>query len=382
MEIEAKIQLLGQAAQYDTCQGCGTHAHRVRDDIGRWIYPAVRPDGVRVALLKVLQSNACVNDCAYCAHRQGRDVPRSAFSPDELAHLFDNLARRGRVQGLFLSSGVGSNPGRATERMLATAELIRRRYGYPGYIHLKILPGADEASIEAAIKLAQRVSVNLEAPNARRMAALSQAKDFERTLLTPLRTAHRLRQAVGRPTSITTQFVVGAAGESDWEILATSARLYEEVRLARAYYSAFQPIRGTPLEDRPPAPAWREHRLYQADFLLRQYGFRVEEIVFDRKGDLPRHADPKLLWAQCHPEFFPVEVNTARREELLRIPGIGPQSAATILGRRKEGHLRELDHIGLGRPVEHRAAPYILLDGKRPAFQPPLWNHLAAAVAR
>lgn len=374
MELWQKVDLLGQAAQYDICPGCGTHASRVRDDIGRWIYPAVRPDGTRISLLKVLQSNVCENDCAYCANRSGRDIRRSAFVPDELARLFDELVRRGRVEGLFLSSGVCGNVHRATDRMLATVELIRHRYHFPGYVHLKILPGADEASIEASALLAQRVSVNLEAPNAQRIATISQTKDFDRELLAPLRMAHKMRSELGHPLSITTQFVVGAADEADQEILATSDRLYRELRLTRAYYSAFQPIPDTPLENHVPTPAWREHRLYQADFLLRQYGFQFQEIVFDEDGNLPRRADPKLAWAHCHPEFFPVEVNTASREELLRVPGIGPKSASLILGRRKQGQISDLNHIGLKGAVARHAAPYVLLDGVRPTFQISMWN--------
>jgi len=192
------------------------------------------------------------------------------------------------VEGLFLSSGVWGGSNRATERMLDTVTIIRRRYHFDGYVHLKILPGADEASIEASVKMANRVSVNLEAPNAQRLRAITGAKDFERDLLGPLRTADRVRRQMGRRVSITTQFVVGASDEPDRELLASAAALYEHLRLARVYYSAFQPVRGTPLEDHPPTPTWREHRLYQADFLLRQYGFRFQDLGFGLDGNLPR----------------------------------------------------------------------------------------------
>lgn len=375
MDLWQKVDLLGGAAQYDTCQGCGTHAHRTRDDSGRWIYPAVRPDGQRIRLLKVLQSNACENDCAYCAHRSGRDIPRSAFSPDELARAFDELVRRRQAEGLFLSSGMCGRVERATERMLATVELVRRRYQFKAYVHLKILPGADDASIEASLRLAQRVSVNLEAPNAERIRILSHAKDWDRHLLAPLRTAHRLRRELGRPTSMTTQFVVGAAQESDREILSTTTRLYREMDLDRAYYSAFQPIPDTPLEGRPATPAWREHRLYQADFLLRQYGFSFDDLVFDDQGNLSAHADPKMLWAMHHPERFPLEVNTASREDLLRVPGVGPKSVAIILARRRQGRIRALDQMGLPGALARRAAPFVTLNGRRPEFQLPLWGN-------
>jgi predicted DNA-binding helix-hairpin-helix protein len=374
MEIERKIDLLGEAAQYDICRQCGTHTSRTRDDLGRWIYPAVRPDGKRVAMLKVLQTNVCERDCAYCANRSQRDTPRSAFQPEELAAAFDGMVRRGLCQGLFLSSGVGGNVGRASERMLATVELVRRRYAFRGYIHLKILPGADDAIIEASVRLADRVSVNLEAPNPERLAALSRSKDFRGDLLAPLRRADSIRREVGPAVSLTTQFVVGAAGESDREILATTVSLYRGIGLARAYYSAFQPVRDTPLEGHPPTPTWREQRLYQVDFLLRRYGFQFDELCFNAQGSLPREADPKQVWAWHHPAFFPVEVNRASLETLLRVPGIGPISAQRILGRRHVATLRDLRDLGLGEAGARRAAPYILLDGRQPTRQLTFWE--------
>jgi len=373
MDLLQKIDLLGESARFDICRGCGSHDSRVKDDLGRWIYPAVRPDGKRIDMLKILQSNVCEKDCAYCANRSGRDVRRISFKPDELAQGFSELLRRGRVQGLFLSSGVCGSTAHATERMLATVEILRRRYLFGGYIHLKILPGADDASIEAAVRMADRVSVNLEAPNALRIGALSKGKDFERDLLAPLRKADKIRRYAGRSVSMTTQFVVGAAGECDSEILTTSTQLYSGIHLARAYYSAFQPIGDTPLENHPPTPAWREHRLYQADFLLRQYGFALQEIVFQPDGNLAREVDPKLQWAIHHPEFFPLEINSASPEELLRVPGIGPVSARRIVQQRGKARLRELSHIRLSGADGGRAAPYILLDGRRPSFQMALW---------
>ena len=378
MDILQKIDYLGGAAQWDICRGCGTETSRTRDDLGRWIYPAVRPDGTRIDMLKILQTNACERDCFYCANRSGRDTRRMSFTPDELARAFDEMAHRNLVQGLFLSSGICGSTSRAMERMLATVELVRRHYHFGGYVHLKILPGADDASMEAAIKMAQRVSVNLEAPNPERITAISQSKDFQRELLGTLRRADKLRRQMGRPVSITTQFVVGAADEADREILSSTASLYRELRLGRAYYSAFQPIENTPLENHPATPPHREHRLYQADFLLRQYGFRFEEIVFDPCGNLPSHGDPKLIWALRHPEVFPLEVNTAPQERLLRVPGIGPRSAQRIVNWRKQSKLRELRHIAETGADADRAAPFILLNGSRPSFQMPLWEWQAA----
>jgi predicted DNA-binding helix-hairpin-helix protein len=378
VDIRQKIDLLGEAAQHDICRGCGSHSSRVQDDLGRWVYPAIRPDGQRISMLKVLQTNVCEKDCAYCANRSGRDIRRTAFTPDELARTFDQMAHRRLVEGLFLSSGICGHADQAMQRMLATVELIRRQYGFRGYIHLKILPGADDASIEAAVRLADRVSVNLEAPNPQRIQHLSHTKDFFRELLAPLRKADEMRQALKPGVSMTTQFVVGAAGESDKEILSSATSLYSNLRLARVYYSAFQPVRDTPLENHDPTPTWREHRLYQADFLLRQYGFTFDEIVFGEEGRLPREADPKLAWALSHPECFPIEINTASQRDLLRIPGIGPRSAQKIIARRKQGRLRELAHIDLPPASVRQAAPFVLLGGKRPSYQLPLFDPTAA----
>jgi predicted DNA-binding helix-hairpin-helix protein len=263
------------------------------------------------------------------------------------------------------------------DRMSACVELIRTRYAFSGYVHLKILPGSSEAHIERALQLAHRVSVNLEAPNPERLAAIAPRKDFYDELTRPLRVAKRLIDASGgrlAPAGQTTQFVVGAAGEPDQEILFTTARLYQDLDLRRAYYSAFQPVLGTVLEEHEPTPAWREHRLYQADWLLRFYGFRYDDLIFDPYGNLPRTADPKMMYAQAHPELFPVEVNLARREELLRVPGLGPRSVGRILQWRRQGTLRELGDLAKAGAVSKRAAPYIILDGKRPAHQMALWD--------
>jgi predicted DNA-binding helix-hairpin-helix protein len=263
------------------------------------------------------------------------------------------------------------------DRMIACVELVRQRYQFQGYVHLKLLPGASEAHVERAVQLAHRVSVNLEAPSAEHLAVIAPRKDFFDELTRPMWMAKRLIDESGgrlAPAGQTTQFVVGAAGESDQEILSTTARLYGEVGLKRAYFSAFQPVAGTPLDGREPTPAWREHRLYQADWLLRFYGFAFEDLVFDGAGNLPRLADPKMLYARAHPEFFPVEVNRASREELLRVPGLGPRSVGRILSWRRQGVLREMGDLRKAGAVADRAASFVLLEGKRPPHQLPLWE--------
>ncbi len=374
MDRLEKMKLLARAAQYDLCASCGAHASRVQDEIGQWIYPAALPDGKHVALLKVLQSNLCENDCLYCANRRSRDGHRGGFNPEDLAAAFDELVRRGRAQGLFLSSAVCGSVSRTMERMIATVELVRLKYRFAGYVHLKLLPGCEEAAVERAVQIADRVSVNLEAPNAERLQRLSRDKRFEQDLIQPMQWAKQFRdRELGAKAGLTTQFVVGAAGESDQEILGTVARLYLESSLTRAYFSAFQPIPNTPLETLAATPPLREHRLYQSDFLFRRYGFALQDVVFDHDGNLLSDSDPKLAWARAHPEYFPIEVNRASREQLLRIPGIGPRSAGRILRMRRQSKLRQIEDLCAAGAVAARAARFILLDGRRPPQQLGLW---------
>lgn len=401
MDLVQKVQALGESAQHDLCNSCGMRESRKQDDLGRWIYPAALPNGGSIRLLKVLLTNVCEKNCYYCGIRARRDVPRTSFTPDELARGFDQMNRAGLVDGIFLSSAVCEGPSPTMDGMIAAIELLREHYAFRGYVHLKLLPGCSEAHVERALQLAHRVSVNLEAPNAERLARIAPRKVFYEELTRPMEIASRLLRkayppsvapaAAGgsderpvaswrkrggplAPSGQTTQFVVGAAGESDQEILSTTWRLYRELDVARAYFSAFQPVPGTPLDGLPAAPAWREHRLYQADWLLRFYGFGYQDLVFDEGGNLPRRADPKRLYGLRHPELFPVEVNRAGRQELLRVPGIGPRSAGRILDLRRLGTLGSLEDLARMGVDAARAAPFVLLDGKRPPFQLPLWD--------
>ncbi len=374
MDVEQRLYALGQAARFDVCQATDRPADApVRDELAGCIFRAVRRGGGCTPLLKVLQSSVCERDCAYCANRAGRDARRSTLTPEELARTFDDMARRRLVEGLFLSSGMCGQADQAMGRMLATVELLRRQYEFRGYIHLKILPGSDPVAIAQAVSLADRVSVNLEAPTPARLAALSQIKDYGGELWAALETAQALRRK--RPTwvSMTTQFVVGAAGEEDRELLTTASRLYRQLGLARVYYSAFRPVPDTPLEGHPPAPLWRQNRLYQADMLLNAYGFAAGELVYDQGGMLAREEDPKQAWARAHPEFFPLELNRATRQDLLRVPGIGPTTAERLLAWRRQGTLTELAQVKKAGAVAGRAAPYILLAGRRPQHQLSLW---------
>jgi predicted DNA-binding helix-hairpin-helix protein len=372
--IEKKLQALGGESLFDLSCSCGLEPARQKGPQGRWVYPAVMPDGSRVRMLKVLLDNACQNDCAYCAQRAGRDTPRDRFEPDELARLFDQLARAKKVEALFLSSGLGGNTIRTMDRIIATTEIIRKRYQFRGFIHLKILPGVEYSQVERAAQLAQRISINLEVPGANRLSEISSSKNFATDILTRMWWIAKL---VKDPKTLakghTTQFVVGAAGESDKEIVAASAGLYGDYNLSRAYYSGFQPIPQTPLENLPPTNFMREHRLYQVDFLLRKYGFKNEEIPFESSGNLSLKVDPKTAWARINRNLFPVEVNTAEPEQLLRVPGLGPLSVKRIVKARSQGKIRWLSDLSKFGAVSQRAADYLLFCGKLGNRQLPLF---------
>ena len=405
MDTREKLDLLGQAARYDDCtvldsdetaDGRGFFAPATVDPRppSRDMFPCVShvttPWGQRKAVLKVLQTSACQNNCNYCAFRAGRDIRRAHLTPDELARSFDLMYRAGVVEGMFLSSGIIGTT-RTMDEMLATTELVRQKYGFRGYIHLKVLPGAEAAHIARAVELADRISVNLEGPTQERLASARAAESDGRSdrpaadrggdhPCTRSDSSRSPRWAGTRPAptigetrlGMSTQFVVGPAGESDRELLSTVQMLYREVRLARAYYSAFSPVKNTPLEGVAPTHPTREHRLYQADWLLRYYNFGAEELPFDADGQLSQEIDPKAAWAQAHPERFPIEVNAAPLPELLRIPGIGPTSAKAIVQARRQAKLRELGDLRKLGARADRAAPFVTLAGQRPPHQPPL----------
>jgi len=367
MDTIDKVNILSKEARYDLCSSylCqGKEASRKRDAQGRWIYPAAMPNGKTILLFKVLMTSACDNDCLYCALRCSRDVPRTGFKPEELAQTFMELYQHRIAEGLFLSSAVAGSSSAMMERMIKAVEIIRFKYRFTGYIHLKILPGASFDYVERAMNLSDRVSVNLEAPNPERLKMISGRKNFEEDLLKRMRWIKSLADQRGKKAKHTTQFVVGAAGESDKEILETTTKLYKEVEISRAYFSAFQPLEGTPLQDHPPTSPAREHRLYQADFLFRDYGFKFDDLIFDGEGNLPLDADPKLIWAFNNPAFFPLEVNKAGKEELLRVPGLGPKSVSRILKMRAKERFHSLNELKGTGAVIKRATPFILINGR------------------
>ena len=368
---EQKLDLLGRLARFDLSCACGAPTGRQRSDLDRWIYPAVLPGGKTAPLLKVLLTNSCEKNCRYCENRCGRDVERLSFGPEELARTFMQLFESGRVMGLFLSSALMGGGVRTMDRMIATAEVLRRRHAFRGYLHLKILPGVQESQVERAGALATRVSINLEVPHRRFLGTIAPEKEPD-DLAGPLGWILKHRDAGRRgwaPSGFTTQFMVGAAGETDRDILTKTFALYRTMKAARVYYSAFQPVAGTPLENEKACPLWREHRLYQCDFLMRRYGFDLDEIDFAGAGNLDEKEDPKMRWARAHPATFPVEVNRAPLELLLRVPGIGPTSARRIVAMRWESAIRSPAQLRAAGAAARRAAPYVLLDGRLPPRQ-------------
>ncbi|MBI5942853.1 MAG: hypothetical protein HY864_00670 [Chloroflexi bacterium] len=341
-----------------------------------FVHPAQLPNGQKILLLKTLLSSACERDCFYCPFRAGRDFRRATFKPDEFAGLFSKMNRGGMAEGVFLSSGLAGGGVRTQDKLLDTAEILRKKHHFRGYLHLKIMPGAEKDQVYRAMQLADRVSVNLEAPNTERLAKLAPHKVFMEELLRPLKWVEEIRRTVPaykfwnrRWPSTVTQFVAGGSDESDLELLTITNWLNKNVRLKRAYFSAFHPIRDTPLENKPAVHPMREHRLYQASFLLRDYGFDLEDLPFTTDSNLPLNADPKQAWAQMYLVNSPVEINKAEKQELIRIPGIGLKGANAIMNARRSNKLRDLSALKKIGIIAERAAPYVLFDGKKAAMQ-------------
>lgn len=354
--------------------GCSRLTARQQDAVA--VSHATLPNGRQIIMLKTLLTSACERNCYYCPFRAERDFRRATLKPDEMASAFMAMHRAGIVQGLFLSSGVAGGGVRTQDGLLATAEILRNKFKFNGYLHLKLMPGAQRDQVERSMQFADRVSVNLEAPNTQRLAHLAPHKSFLEELMQPLRWVDEIRRTKpqylgwkGHWPSMVTQFVVGAVGESDLELLSTTAYLHRNLRLGRAYFSAFNPVPNTPFEDLHPTDPVRQQRLYQASFLLRDYGFDLEDLLFEASGDLPSRVDPKTAWAQEFLAGQPVELNLADRRELLRVPGIGPKGANAILSARRRDILRSIEDLRKIGLNPSRALPFILLDGKSPQYQ-------------
>ncbi|MFU8827498.1 MAG: radical SAM protein [Brevefilum sp.] len=346
-------------------------------------FPVTRahlPGGQTIPLLKTMQTSVCERDCNYCCFRSDRDTPRASLTPDELALAVVRLTRAGIAKGLFLSSGLTGGGVRTQDRLIATAEILRFKYHYREYIHLKIMPGAEKDQVFRAMQLADRVSINLEGPNEISLDRLAPRKAFFKELLTPLQMIEDIRRSQpphlawkqSWPSSCT-QFVVGAVGETDLDLLQTTAQLRQNFNISRAYFSNFSPVVNTPFEHLPPTNPWRQHRLYQAFFLLRDYQFDFEELPFTPTGNLNIEKDPKLLWAEGNLYHQPIEINTTDYTQLIKIPGIGPISAKKILQARTYGIIRDIKALQQMGVITKRAAKFILLDGHRPPYQAALF---------
>lgn len=383
MDVHEKLKILASAAKYDvSCASSGSKRKNPGDGLGNatsnfmGICHSWAADGRCVSLLKVLFSNNCKYDCAYCLNRRSNDLPRATFTPDELIDLTINFYRRNYIEGLFLSSGVIKSPDYTMELLIGVARRLRQEQRFYGYIHLKVIPGTDPALVKEAGNYADRLSVNIELPSETGLSCLAPQKT-KLAILAPMaligteihsraeerRTLHHV--PTFSPAGQSTQLIVGATPEPDAQILSLAEQLYQKVRLRRVYYSAYIPVNENPLLPtlRTQPPLKREHRLYQADWLLRFYNFTANELVNAQHPLLDTEVDPKTSWALRNLQWFPVEINRADYQTLLRVPGVGVKSAQRILAARR---CTALDFAGLTKlgVVMKRARYFITCRGK------------------
>lgn len=377
MDIQTKLRILADAAKYDA--SCASSSSDKRNSLdgrgmgsteGMGICHSYAPDGRCISLLKILLTNFCVYDCLYCVNRSSSNIPRARFSVDEVVQLTLDFYSRNYIEGLFLSSGIIRDSDYTMEQLVGVARTLREVHDFRGYIHLKTIPDADPALLGQAGHYADRVSVNIELPTEHSLASLAPEKDAQsiKRSMAHLRSRIEERQAEPRsprfaPGGQSTQLIVGADDATDRTIIEKSATLYSGYRLRRVYYSAFSPIADSSrmLPSRP-APLIREHRLYQADWLMRFYGFGATEIFDQSDGMLDLEVDPKLAWALKHREQFPVDVNKSTREQLLRVPGLGTRAVARILSARRIRKITRDDLQRLRVPMK-RVLPFLKFAG-------------------
>lgn len=383
MDMFEKLKILGESAKYDaSCTSSGVSRRGSGSDgVGNAFYGGLchsfAADGRCISLLKILMTNFCLFDCKYCVNRRSNDVPRARFTPDEIADLTINFYRRNYIEGLFLSSGIIQSPDYTCEQMIEAISILRNKYKFYGYIHAKAIPGAAPELINRLGTLADRISVNIELPSQKSLNALAPDKSKSSILLPMGHITNKIKQNSYEivkyksapkfaPAGQSTQMIIGATPDTDFQILRLSEAMYGKYSLKRVFYSAYIPVGDQKVL--PPAgtkpPLLREHRLYQADWLLRFYGFKAEEILDEQHQDFNPLLDPKCNWALHHPECFPVEINKAPYETLLRVPGIGVKSAQRITVARRQS---KLDYPDLGKlgVVLKRAVYFILCSGKR-----------------
>ncbi len=380
MELTDKLEILADAAKYDaSCasSGAAPRTSKGKDGLGATngvgICHSYTPDGRCVSLLKILLTNFCLYDCQYCVNRRSSDVPRARFTPDEVIRLTVDFYLRNYIDGLFLSSGIIQSPDYTMEQLILVAKTLRQKHRFRGYIHLKTIPDAAPELIEEAGRWADRLSVNIELPT-----------DAGIEKLAPEKSMHTIKFAMGAirrridekaeepkapsfsPAGQSTQMIVGADQTDDSTILGTAQTLYSAYRLRRVYYSAFSPIPHSPtgLPQRPP-PMMREHRLYQADFLMRGYGFQAGELLPEGGGNLALDIDPKLAWALSHRDLFPLDLNLAEPQMIARVPGIGIRNAKRIVELRRSRRIRYVDLARLRCSMD-KVKPFIVTVDYRP----------------
>lgn len=376
-----KLAVLADAAKYDVaCTSSGVDRKGAAGSIGSAVASGIchsfSADGRCISLLKVLMTNVCAYDCQYCINRRSHDTPRASFTPRELADLTIGFYRRNYIEGLFLSSGVLKSPDYTMERMIESLRILREEYRFAGYIHVKTIPGASRELITRLGLLADRMSVNIELPSQESLRLLAPDKS-KQTILAPMGYIHEQIKENSTdivkyqhapkfvPAGQSTQMIIGATPDTDYRILNLTEGLYRRYQLKRVFFSAYVPIGQNALLPTPETkpPLLREHRLYQADWLLRFYGFSASELLDEQHQELNPFVDPKCNWALNHPEHFPMEVNRARYEDLLRVPGIGVTTAKRIIAARRTG---SLDFAGLKKigVVLKRAQYFITCSGK------------------
>ncbi len=394
MNIEGKIRILMAQALPDQ-EGHGSLRELAGGQRKRQALDPINIRGLadrgfgKSSLFRILLTNACAFDCSYCPMRASRELPRHALAPAALADIFMTAYRRGWVTGLFVTSGIPKSPRWAMDRLLELVEIVRFRHRYAGYLHAKAVAGAEPAQVERLALLCDRVSYNLESACQATLDRVAPEKRLEKGLGL-LRAVRETTRAAGqrrlprdpRPSGpavsagSTSQFVVGLGTETDRDLLSTTHGLWREQMIHHPHFAAFRPIEDTPLENDPETPVLREHRLYQADYLLRRYAFSPGELIYGASGNLPLARDPKLTWALAHPERFPVEIETADRETLLRVPGLGPKSVERLLSlRRTLARIEPPDLAKLGG-YARRAAGFLSFRGRQlghSAFQDELF---------
>ena len=369
MDTLEKLQRLGSAASWDSCGGVKQKSMRKAGIPANYAYfiHDCAATSEQCKLVKVLQSNACIHDCKYCVN-SGCGQRKVELEPEELAKSFMHFVRQGMVQGLFLSSAVAGDAERATEKMIESARLLRQKFGFQGYVHLKVLPTTPKEQVFELAKYANRLSLNLEVPSAGFFSELGSTKDYAIDLEKRLRWIDEAKRKVDG-ISFTTQLILGAAGETDFDVLKKMDSLYRETELHRTYFSAFRPVQGTPLENEKAERPERAYQLYQADWLLRVYGFELKELGLglNEQGNFGNARDVKFEVAKNSPSLFPVDVNCAGREELLRVPGIGPKGAENILRQREQRKFNDFKDLKNACVIVKRAQAFIEVKGQRQA---------------